>query len=215
MSWGWRGCPSSLLDPETSWGPLEACGGPARRPRVVLTELVDADLLQLLPGEVSHQPHGVVAAAHQLLVVLRQPQSAQPLQQVRLQEPHRQPLSQEGSAGGGSLCLQPTHRDVVGQPLGYAQLGDLRGDLLPVPRLGYPNGRQVLPHKVMPSGPLPWPRVPALPSRCGTDLGRHAADSWHVVAGLQKVGSVALQLELAQPVMNGLSILQVGGRGCC
>lgn len=58
-----------------------------------LTKLIDADLLQLLPGEVGHQPHGVVAAAHQLLVVLRQPQSAQPLQQVRLEQRCRSELA--------------------------------------------------------------------------------------------------------------------------
>lgn len=71
----------------------------------VLTKLIDANLLQLLPGEVGHQPHGVVATAHQLFVVLRQPQCAQPLQQVRLEECHchdwlpgqPRPPSQEGA----------------------------------------------------------------------------------------------------------------------
>lgn len=56
-------------------------------------------------------------------------------------------------------------------------------------------------------GPLP-------PSCCSTYLGCHAADGWHVVASLQEVGSVALQLEFTQPVVNGLSILwDPQGRG--
>lgn len=37
-----------------------------------------------------------------------------------------------------------THRDVVGQPLGDAELPDLSGDLLPVARFGHANGCQVL-----------------------------------------------------------------------
>lgn len=102
-----------------------------------LTKLVDANLLQLLPGEVGYQPHGVVAAAQQLLVVLRQPQCAQPLQQVRLEEhcrwfewaPHPAPTpTREGTtatAEGGTPSQLPTHRDVVGQPFCDAELGDL------------------------------------------------------------------------------------------
>lgn len=82
-----------------------------------------------------------------------------------------------------------------------------------MPRLGHSNGRQVLPHRVVPSGPLLCPLDPPLPSCRGTYLRRHAADGWHVVASLQKVGSVAFQLELTQPVINGLSILWCVGIG--
>lgn len=37
-----------------------------------------------------------------------------------------------------------THRDVVGQPLGDAELPNLGGDLLPVAWLGHANGCQIL-----------------------------------------------------------------------
>lgn len=37
-----------------------------------------------------------------------------------------------------------THRDVVGQPLGDAELPNLGGDLFPVAWLGHADGRQIL-----------------------------------------------------------------------
>lgn len=81
-----------------------------------------------------------------------------------------------------------------------------------MPRLGDPDGCQVLPHRLVPLGPLRYPLGPLLPSCCGTYLRRHTADGWHVVASLQEVGGVAFQLELTQPVMNGLRILWRAGR---
>lgn len=42
------------------------------------------------------------------------------------------------------LALHSPHRFVLGQPLGDVEVVDLGGDLLPVPRLGDPNGREVL-----------------------------------------------------------------------
>lgn len=66
------------------------------------------------------------------------------------------------------------------------------------------------------SCPRVVPLAPALPPGPsptrprGTHLGRHAADGWHVVAGLQEVGGIALQLELTEPVVNGLGILRLG-----
>lgn len=67
--------------------------------------------------------------------------------------------------------------------------------------------------RVVPSGLLCCLSDPPPLSHGATYLWCHAADGWHVVAGLQKVGGVALQLEFTQPVMNGLSILRRGGRG--
>lgn len=65
--------------------------------------------------------------------------------------------------------------------------------------------------------PLLCPRdsllTPAPPSPVGAYLGCHATDGGHVVAGLQEVGGVALQLELAQPVIDGLRVLGWGGSG--
>lgn len=38
-------------------------------------------------------------------------------------------------------------------------------------------------------------------------LWSHAADSWHVVASIQEVCCVTLQLEFTQPIVNSFSIL--------
>lgn len=58
------------------------------------------------------------------------------------------PASKSHSPGSESEAptWTPAHRDIVGQPLSNAELGDLRGNLLPVSGLGHPNGRQILLH---------------------------------------------------------------------
>lgn len=52
-----------------------------------------------------------------------------------------------------------------------------------------------------------WPTLLALPY-----LWSHATDGWHIITCVQEVGSVALQLEFTQPVVNGFSILSRGER---
>lgn len=49
-----------------------------------LTQLVDADLLQILPRQVRHDGDGVIAIVHQLFVVLGQPNGTEPVHQVSL-----------------------------------------------------------------------------------------------------------------------------------
>lgn len=41
-------------------------------------------------------------------------------------------------------------------------------------------------------------------------LWGHAADGGDIIAGAEEVGSVRLQLELTQPVVNGFCILRRG-----
>lgn len=51
------------------------------------------------------------------------------------------------------------------------------------------------------------PAHPGL-SVCCVHLGSHPADCRHVIAGADEVPGVLLQLELAQPLMNGLCVLE-------
>lgn len=50
-----------------------------------LTQLVDANLLQILPCQVRHDGDGIVAIVHQLFVVLGQPNGTEPVHQVSLE----------------------------------------------------------------------------------------------------------------------------------
>lgn len=65
------------------------------------------------------------------------------------------------------LALHSPHRFVLRQPLGDVEVVDLGGNLLPVPRLGDTNGREVLGQRggsVMPgSGCASLPLPPASP----------------------------------------------------
>lgn len=40
------------------------------------------------------------------------------------------------------------------------------------------------------------------------DLGRHTTNGWHVVAIVEEVGRVLLQLELAEPLEDGICVLE-------
>lgn len=51
---------------------------------VVLTQLGNADLLQVLPAQVLHDGHGIIAVLQQVLLVLRKTNDTEPLAQVRL-----------------------------------------------------------------------------------------------------------------------------------
>lgn len=85
-----------------------------------------------------------------------------------------------------------THRDVVGQPLGDAELPDLGGDLLPVARLGHADGCQVLTQAEWGCGQQ-WRWECGVLGRVGKDLPYlrgHAADGGDIVAGVEKVGGV-------------------------
>lgn len=52
----------------------------------VLTQLGDADLLQILPGEVFDDADGVVAIFREFFVVLWEANGAEPLAQIRLRK---------------------------------------------------------------------------------------------------------------------------------
>lgn len=41
-----------------------------------------------------------------------------------------------------------------------------------------------------------------------THLRSHPADGWNIITSIDEVGSVLLQLELTQPLIDGLGILQ-------
>lgn len=116
-----------------------------------------------------------------------------------------------------------THRDVVGQPLRDAELPNLSGDLFPVAWLGDTDGCQILTQAEWDCGQQ-WHRrargsSSLLPAAQGV-LGRvekdlpylwgHAADGGDVITSVEEVGSVGLQLELTQPVINGFCILERG-----
>lgn len=118
--WGWRECPLILCDLKHLGGPRRHMEAQPEDPGRSSPELVGADLLQLLPGEVSHQPHGVVATAHQLLVVLR----AAVGRTATLAGPPARAAPLAPKPGGLSQRwgCHP-RRDVVGQPLRRCSAG--------------------------------------------------------------------------------------------
>ena len=61
----------------------------------LITQFVDADLLEVLPGDVGHVVDVLVALLGESLVVLAQPQQVQPLQHVVLKHKHYGSIKQK------------------------------------------------------------------------------------------------------------------------
>ncbi|TNN28654.1 hypothetical protein EYF80_061198 [Liparis tanakae] len=115
-----------------------------------------------------------------------------------------------GAGGRRAARRRESYRDVLGQPLRDVQVVDLHGDLLAVAWLGHSDGRQVLntTHQVKAAPP-----GAAGPPRPGPHLGGHAADGRDVVAGADEVPDVLLQLEVREPPIQGLGVLQRNRHG--
>lgn len=175
--------------------------------------LLDADLLQLLPGEAgplapwsrshcSPAACGTEAAPGRTATLAGPPARAAPL---------------APKPGGLSQLWEPvpaTHSPGCSwATTGDAQLGDLRGNLLSCAQAahpGWPSGPATQSQAA--ARPPPWPRVPALPSRQAPTSGVMRLDSWHGRSRPVESGQCSPPAGTRfQPVMNGLSILQVGG----
>lgn len=117
-----------------------------------LTQFGDADLLQVLPGDVSDDGDGVVAVVAQPLLILRQSNHAEPLPQIHL-KPQKHAGRSESQARSRflryynkskSVFEMISHRNVIWKPLRDAQFGDLHGDLLSVAWFGHTNSCEIL-----------------------------------------------------------------------
>lgn len=118
--------------------------------------------------------------------------------------------------------IRESYRDVVRQPLRDAQVVDFHENLLAVSWFRHSDGRQVLQregvrtktrqgNRTQPSNNLNLAQSSVCSGRSKLDpthLRSHPADGRHVVAGVYEVPGVLRQLELTEPLKDGLGILQ-------
>lgn len=115
-----------------------------------------------------------------------------------------------------------SYRDVLRQPLRDAQVVDLNRDFFAVAGFGHSNGSQILWTqkemryvcliiKLINAGNTtkhPNPAVIRFNTNTLVHLGSHPADCRNIITSAEEVPDVLLQLELPQPLIDGLCILR-------